>query len=332
MNKENSGASKGKIAAAAAIVGAALAALTCLFLGTVREQLWQQSIRTILESTQQGCLTLRVQLEDEYRMLGRVAGYLNEAGRVENVDSLLRDYVQVDEGVVLYSGDGGRLPYGAQADEAVARILAEDSRDYGILEPHISSATGVNVFNLFIRLTMADGTAAYLVKEYEVDSIVDSFSISFYQNAGFSYVVDSDGNVLIRPPHPNSNKTVQNLFDILEESPNDPSKMQLFVDSLSTEKTGWATFSYQGEGQRSDQPDHSAHPDSDRSDYRGDRRAGGALFPLCQPGGREAAQAGGLHRTSVQRGAGGDRPFDRGTPLPAAGAEPGRIAFVKRTR
>ena len=247
MNKENSGASKGKIAAAAAIVGAALAALTCLFLGTVREQLWQQSIRTILESTQQGCLTLRVQLEDEYRMLGRVAGYLNEAGRVENVDSLLRDYVQVDEGVVLYSGDGGRLPYGAQADEAVARILAEDSRDYGILEPHISSATGVNVFNLFIRLTMADGTAAYLVKEYEVDSIVDSFSISFYQNAGFSYVVDSDGNVLIRPPHPNSNKTVQNLFDILEESPNDPSEMQLFVDSLSTEKTGWATFSYQGE-------------------------------------------------------------------------------------
>ena len=247
MNKENSGASKGKIAAAAAIVGAALAALTCLFLGTVREQLWQQSIRTILESTQQGCLTLRVQLEDEYRMLGRVAGYLNEAGRVENVDSLLRDYVQVDEGVVLYSGDGGSLPYGAQADEAVARILAEDSRDYGILEPHISSATGVNVFNLFIRLTMADGTAAYLVKEYEVDSIVDSFSISFYQNAGFSYVVDSDGNVLIRPPHPNSNKTVQNLFDILEESPNDPSEMQLFVDSLSTEKTGWATFSYQGE-------------------------------------------------------------------------------------
>lgn len=32
---------------------------------------------------------------------------MNEAGRVENVDSLLRDYVQVDEGVVLYSGDGG---------------------------------------------------------------------------------------------------------------------------------------------------------------------------------------------------------------------------------
>lgn len=247
MSRETSGGSKRKVAAAAAVVTAVLAALTGLFLRTVREQLWQQSIRTILESTQQGCLTLQVQLEDEYRMLGRVAVYLSEAGRAESVDSLLRDYVQVDEGVVLYRNDGERLPYGAQEDETVARFLAGDTGDYGILDPHISSVTGVNVFNLFIRLNLADGTAAYLVKEYEVDSIVDSFSLSFYQNAGFSYVVDSDGNVLIRPPHPNSNKTVQNLFDILEESPNDPSKLQLFVDSLSTEKTGWATFSYQGE-------------------------------------------------------------------------------------
>ena len=193
MSRETSGGSKRKIAAAAAVVTAVLAALTGLFLRTVREQLWQQSIRTILESTQQGCLTLQVQLEDEYRMLGRVAVYLSEAGRAESVDSLLRDYVQVDEGVVLYRNDGERLPYGAQEDETVARFLAGDTGDYGILDPHISSVTGVNVFNLFIRLNLADGTAAYLVKEYEVDSIVDSFSLSFYQNAGFSYVVDSDG-------------------------------------------------------------------------------------------------------------------------------------------
>ena len=80
MSRETSGGSKRKIAAAAAVVTAVLAALTGLFLRTVREQLWQQSIRTILESTQQGCLTLQVQLEDEYRMLGRVAVYLSGTG------------------------------------------------------------------------------------------------------------------------------------------------------------------------------------------------------------------------------------------------------------
>lgn len=75
--------------------------------------------------------------------------------------------------------------------------------------------TGVNVFDLFVRVKLKDGTAGYLIKQYEVESIVDSFSLSFYNNAGFSYVVNTKGNLLIRSPHPNSNKTVQNLFDML---------------------------------------------------------------------------------------------------------------------
>ena len=51
MSRETSGGSKRKVAAAAAVVTAVLAALTGLFLRTVREQLWQQSIGTIREST-----------------------------------------------------------------------------------------------------------------------------------------------------------------------------------------------------------------------------------------------------------------------------------------
>lgn len=82
----------------------------------------------------------------------------------------------------------------------------------GILDPHISSVTGVNVFELFVRVSLQDGTTGYLVKQYEVESIIDSFSLSFYNNAGFSYIVNTQGDVLIRSPHPNSNKTVQNLL------------------------------------------------------------------------------------------------------------------------
>ena len=132
-------------------------------------------------------------------------------------------------------------------DETAAQGLSVTEAGYGILDPHISSVTGVDVFDLFIRLDLADGRTGFLVKEYEVGAIVDSFSLSFYQDAGFSYVVDSDGNVLIRPPHPGSNKTVQNLFDILRESSNGPDALGQFVDALAASKTGWATFSYQGE-------------------------------------------------------------------------------------
>ncbi len=247
MRTESSRHSKWKIAAAAIVTGTVLGIMTCLFLGAVREQLWKQSIYTILESTQQGCNTLKVQLEKDYHMLGNLADHLAQTDRPDVADGMLADYGQMDEGVSLYREDGVHIPSGTQADEAVSLALQDNERDYGILDPHISSVTGVNVFNLFIRADMADGTAAYLVKEYEVGTIVDTFSISFYQNTGFSYVADVTGNVLIRPPHPGSNKTVQNLFDILRESHNDEDSLQLFAESLAAAKTGWAVLSYQGE-------------------------------------------------------------------------------------
>ena len=182
-----------------------------------------------------------------YRTLGNIAGFLQQAEQPDMLDSQLTNYGQMDEGVSLYREDGVCLPSGTQADETVALALMDNDKAYGVLDPHISSVTGVNVFNLFIRVFMADGSTAYLVKEYEVGAIVDTFTLSFYQNSGFSYVVDVDGNVLVRPPHPDSNKTVQNLFDMLRESDNEEDSLQLFMESLAGAKTGWAVLSYQGE-------------------------------------------------------------------------------------
>ena len=190
MRGQGSKHSKWKIALASAFIGVILSGMTYRFVDDVQEQLWEQSIYTILESTQQGCNTLRVQLEEEYRSLGNIAGYLKMTGQTEALDVLLKNYVRMDQDISLYREGGNCLPSGTQADQTVAEALAGNEKDYGVLDPHISSVTGVNVFDIFVRLTMADGSAGYLVKEYEVGSIVDTFSISFYQDAGFSYVDD----------------------------------------------------------------------------------------------------------------------------------------------
>ena len=240
---------KSRIILAAVVIGAALSLMTGLFVGGVSEQLWQQSISTIMEATQQGCNTLRVQLQNEYESLWFVVEYLEsvESGEIEALDSLLEDYGHIDGGVSFYLEDGGVIPSGSQADEYAVKQLAESGQEYGILDPHISSVTGVNVFQLFIRVTLKDGVVGFLLKEYEVGNIVDSFSLSFYQGTGFSYVVDGDGNVLIRPPHPGSNKTVRNLFDMLEVPQNEPKHLQQFAKALADKQTGWASFSYEEE-------------------------------------------------------------------------------------
>ncbi|MCB6926805.1 response regulator [Enterocloster bolteae] len=246
---KNSTSIKKKIAMAAVLVGAVLSILTFLFIHEVKEELWKQSVQTIIESTQQGCNTLKVQLMDDYQSMGTVTLNLREiaSGQREELELLMDNYAQIENGISLYLQDGVCIPSGSVIDEKAEAVLLDTDRGNGIIDPHISSVTGVNVFDLFMGVTLKDGGRGYLVKEYEVDCIVDSFTLSFYNNAGFSYVVNQKGDVLIRSPHPNSNKTVQNLFDMLPETQNSRESLDQFARSLQSSYTGWATFNYQGE-------------------------------------------------------------------------------------
>ena len=74
MKKERAVGSKIKFALAAVFVVTVLSTMTLLFVQGVKKQLWEQSVSTIIESTMQGCNTLRIQLEDEYQSMGTVAG------------------------------------------------------------------------------------------------------------------------------------------------------------------------------------------------------------------------------------------------------------------
>ena len=248
QNKETSGI-KRKTALAAVIVGSVLFLFTFLFVQGVRKQLWEQSINTIMESTRQGCSTLKVQLRKNFESMDTVAGYAEgfTKKKKKELGRLIENYSDIEDGVYLYLSDGTCIPEASQKDKGVEDALKNIDKDSGILDPHISSATGVNVFDLFVRTELKDGTTGYLIKQYEVESIVDSFSLSFYNNAGFSYVVNTKGNVLIRSPHPNSNKTVQNLFDMLPLTRNEEAGITSFRQSLKELRTGWAVFYYQGE-------------------------------------------------------------------------------------
>ena len=238
-----------RIAFAAILVGAVLCLLTFLFIQSVKTQLWDQSVNTITEATRQGCNTLKIQLQDDNMTLDTVAERLKEYSKQDTgeLEAMLRYLRRLESGVSLYLEDGSCIPEDPQKDETAADILFKKNIKSGIVDPHISSATGVNVFNQFVEVTMKDGTKGFLTKEYETDSIADSFSLSFYNNAGFSYVVNIRGDVLIRSPHPNSNKTVNNLFDMLEASDNNAESLKQFSNSLKELRTGWAVFDYHGE-------------------------------------------------------------------------------------
>lgn len=228
---------------AAAGVGILLAALTFAFINEVREQLWEQSLRAITESTSQGENALEIQLREDFESVYAVKDYLESlpADKIGSAGEVIEAFSVAEQGVRLYFPDGTCVP---EYDGADQNLPDQFSGDTGVIAPHISSATGVNVFNLYLKVRFADGSVSYLVKEYTVAAIADEFSLSFYNGAGFSYIVDAEGEILIRSPHPGSNKTVKNIFDMLPRDKNDSGALEEFRRSLHDGKSGWAVFAY----------------------------------------------------------------------------------------
>lgn len=235
------------------LAAAALAVLVCLgswrFISDVSAQLWQNSVSTITESTQQGANALRMQLRGDFEILRRIGGRIGtvSTAQVEQMEDMLRLYGTIEPSMSVYLASGGELSGMAEHDQRVAEALHASPGGEGLLAPHISSVTGKNVFNSYVKASFADGVDCYVVKEYGVDETADQFTLSFYNNTGFSYLVDAAGEILVRSSHVNSNKTLQNLFDMLPLAENDPAVLEQFRQSLRDSRTGWARFQYSGE-------------------------------------------------------------------------------------
>lgn len=218
------------------------------FVKDVRGRLWESSVRTIVESTHQGANALNLQLEADFDELDAIWDSISELDTAE-AETILNLYNRMEPDVMLYLQNAGALREGIRPDTAAGALLEEARLDRGILNAHISSVTGENVFDLFVRGTLADGTSACLVKEYRSREIARQFTLSFYDNAGFSYLINRSGTIMVRPGHRNSNKTVHNLFDMVSgQKGNSPQMVEAFRESVGGLKSGWAKFLYDGTG------------------------------------------------------------------------------------
>ena len=106
MKKRYSGNIKRKIALAAVIIGIILSFLTFFFVRGVKKQLWEQSISTIRESTQQGLNTLEVQLRNEYDSMSTMTGYLKKFSKTEKgkLREALESYARADKACISPTG------------------------------------------------------------------------------------------------------------------------------------------------------------------------------------------------------------------------------------
>ena len=130
MKKRYSGNIKRKIALAAVIIGIILSFLTFFFVRGVKKQLWEQSISTIRESTQQGLNTLEVQLRNEYDSMSTMTGYLKKFSKTEKgkLREALESYARADKGISLYLPDGSCFSTETEPDAHVQKVLDKTTK------------------------------------------------------------------------------------------------------------------------------------------------------------------------------------------------------------
>lgn len=237
----------GTFFAAVAVLILALGMAAWRFVDQVSSQLWMNSIRTITESTHQGANALNIQLEGDFNALDMMWENIAQA-KPSELKLILTLYQVVEPDVVLYFRDKGSVRENVEPDLAVSDFLKDTTLQRGLLDAHISSVTGENVFNIFLKVLFEDGTEAYLVKEYRTREIAQQFTLSFYDNSGFSYLVNRDGGIMVRSAHKNSNQTIQNLFDTIAGTENDPARIAKFQNDVQNLNSGWEKFVYEKEG------------------------------------------------------------------------------------
>ncbi len=203
------------------------------FVEGVSSQIRDSSIQTITESTRQSANALSLQFEADFDMLERIWQNIADA---DTPEAVLTQYQNIEPDVQLYLC--GLRDNHAKADSTVDDFLDAGSMQRGIMDAHISEATGENVFHIFVRGCLKDGTSAYLVKEYRTREVSRHFTPSFYNDTGFSYLINREGDVMVRPRHKNSNTEDSNIFDAISEQGNEPQMTEQFRAKIHAMEAG----------------------------------------------------------------------------------------------
>ena len=224
------------------IISVVIILTTISLMFVMRNELRRQSMSNVTEVTEQSVEVLRVQLSSELQHMSTLASSPEWRTAPENAMKTVLSCVSSDSSMYMYTADGECFPDGTQPDSRVVKKLANAERGTGVIEPHISDANGLNVFDVYCRLTLDNGKRAYLVKELKVDSVSGSFTPMFYEGEGTSYVISGDGKILMRSDNA-VNNSVTYIGGVLsdKDSVGDPKKL---IYEMMAGKRGWTIFTH----------------------------------------------------------------------------------------
>lgn len=255
MKKKN-----GQVQMAVFILAVALLLTTGIFyyLNGVQNSLWNRAVMEILEVTSQGSHAFEVYIEKDMQILTRIAKQLSfHDSNADTIVDIVGFFEDSDVEFTVIDIERGRMYsmydiYGGKAKEtkemkANELAIYEVFSEREIREPYLDEYTGQKVIGGYQRFLFSDGTHGIVQVKRRVAVVEEEFLLSFYNEEGFSYIANAQGDILIRSSSKNSSSTFSNLFDMLALSGNSKEEIALFRDSMKQKKEGVMRFYFDGE-------------------------------------------------------------------------------------
>lgn len=226
------------------------------YISGVQESFWMQSVADVEEVIGQGGHAFEVYVKKDMEMLHGLALNMSQkkSGEKSSIINRLQAFGGSEANYYVIDLDN-RILYSSES-EIGTRLSEEEMEAYerydelsvsGMEEPYQSTDTGEQMLGYYESFCFTDGTRGIIWKEQPLSSIAAEFSLSFYDGRGLSYIVNRDGDILIRPGHENSRQDFQNVFDVMDADGNSKEAQEDFRADLAAGESGVLRFLYESE-------------------------------------------------------------------------------------
>lgn len=230
------------------VVGVALVAAVLVggmaYLGYVEESLWRSTVDDVMEITEQSAHAFEVYLDKDIKKLDILVSVIEPCDSTDTASIIghcayfnkaqnIYGVINLDTGL-LYTGtesQGIKLP-----DEVIEQY--RDFPDRGVREPYVGDYTGLKMIGYYQRIDFADGVPAMVYEGAPVSTVSEEFTMSFFDESGFSYIVNREGDVLVRPVSRNADDVQANILDAVDGEGNDEANVHELEDSLAENRRG----------------------------------------------------------------------------------------------
>ena len=229
------------------------------YISNLRDHLTEQAIDNVLTVTRQQQQAFDNYITADRERLRSYADYFSkhdDSGpeAAQEMLSLFDDVKAVYAVACLDSKAGGWLATSADYDyqylDDVTRETYRAFENSGVRSSYVSLFSENPMFGYYEKFRFPNnGHTGVIQLSYEVDRFTEAFSLSFYNGQGLGYVVDREGNILLRSEGMLSEVLYTNIFDIIYGSSADQSNagssarvdqadVDRFRESLNSDESG----------------------------------------------------------------------------------------------